>query len=82
MVNGTQAFLRRVLETHSIKLLAPVVVWLTLQEVSGFQEDHCLQVLRPFSFFCMVLTSHGRPSGCIFKSRLPLTCATLITGRE
>ncbi|CAM9493507.1 unnamed protein product [Rangifer tarandus platyrhynchus] len=34
MVNGTQAFLRRVLETHSIKLLAPVVVWLTLQEAS------------------------------------------------
>ncbi|XP_065775240.1 piezo-type mechanosensitive ion channel component 2-like [Muntiacus reevesi] len=33
MVNGTQAFLRRVLETHSVKLVAPVVVWLTLQEV-------------------------------------------------
>ncbi|KAG5201704.1 hypothetical protein JEQ12_004467 [Ovis aries] len=34
MVNGTQAFLRSVLETHSIKLMAPVVIWLTLQEVS------------------------------------------------
>ncbi|XP_043336503.1 piezo-type mechanosensitive ion channel component 2-like [Cervus canadensis] len=32
MVTETQAFLRRVLETHSIKLVAPVVVWLTLQE--------------------------------------------------
>lgn len=72
MVNGTQAFLRSVLETHSIKLMAPVVIWLTLQEVSGFQEDHCPQVLRPFSFFFVVLTFYGRSSGCIFNSHFPL----------
>lgn len=35
MVNGTQVFLRHVLETHIITLMSPAVTWPTLQEVSG-----------------------------------------------
>ena len=72
MVNGTQGFSWRILEIDIVKLVAPVVIWLTLQEVSGFQEDQGCQVLRPFSFFCTVLTSYGRSSGCIFNSYFPL----------
>ena len=43
MVNGTQAFLRCVLETHSIKLVAPVVVWLTLQGSVVFRRTTALR---------------------------------------
>ncbi|XP_060052019.1 piezo-type mechanosensitive ion channel component 2-like [Erinaceus europaeus] len=34
MVHGTQVFLWRILEIHVVKLVVPVVIWFTLQEVS------------------------------------------------
>lgn len=72
MANGTQGFLWRVLEIDIVKPVVPVVARLTPQEVSGFREDQGRQLLRPFSFFCTVLTSYGRSSGCICNSHFPL----------
>ncbi|KAJ8779079.1 hypothetical protein J1605_012930 [Eschrichtius robustus] len=40
MVNGTQGFSWRILEIDIVKLVAPVVIWLTLQEKSCRRNRH------------------------------------------
>ncbi|XP_037357549.2 piezo-type mechanosensitive ion channel component 2-like [Talpa occidentalis] len=63
IVNGTQVLLWRILEIHVVKLVSPVIIWFTLQEVSLMNSLFYVcwvaalpySTLRPYaSHFCTV----------------------------